>query len=330
MPRLYLVGGKQKDRVFRREAEWNLYECALILEVDTDSGVARTCVEYTTPAEAQATDNSSSQFKSASLVGNDLYACTGTEVLVYRTPDFKLLSYVSLPCFNDLHHVIPVGDNESLLAVSTGLDMVVQFTMQGEIIEVWDVLQDQPWKRFSRDIDYRKVRSTQPHRSHPNFIFSLDGEFWVTRFEQRDAICLGSPDRRISIGVGSPHDGVVCGDVVYFTVVDGRLVRVNASTLETEAVIDLKKIDEPECVLGWCRGVLPSGPDEYWVGFTRVRKTRWDRNLLWLRGKEGLIAKATHISLYDMSKMRCIQNINLEQLGMDVIFSILRIPGGCD
>jgi hypothetical protein len=326
MPRLYVLGGRQKEFTFRRENEWNLYESAVILEVDTESGFDRTCVEYQTPREARADENSSSLFKSGTLVGDTLYVCTNTEVLVYRVPSFELLSYVSLPCFNDLHHVMPAQDGRTLLAVSTGLDLVVRFTPQGELVEAWDVLQERPWSRFSREVDYRKVSSTKPHRSHPNFLFTLGADLWVTRFEQRDAICLADPAKRIDIGVESPHDGVVCGEHVYFTVVDGQLVKANASSLRREAVIDLKSTHDPSTLSGWCRGVLPVADEKFWVGFTRVRKTRWDRNVLWLRGKEGLIAGPTHIALYDIARGWCVERVDLEQRGLNVVFSIFLVP----
>ena len=328
MSRLYVVGGRQKERIFRREDEWNLYGSAIILEIDTDSGTARTCVEYKTPADAKADENSSSQFKSGTLVGHMLYACTNTEVLVYRVPSFELINYVSLPCFNDLHHVLPAATGDTLLTVSTGLDMVVRFTPKGEVVEVWDVIQDQPWKRFSQAIDYRKVGTTKPHRSHPNFLFELDGQLWVTRFQQRDAMCLSEREKRIEIGVESPHDGVVNGRRIYFTVVDGRLVTVGAPTLETEATTDFNTMDRPNSLLGWCRGVLPLTEERFWVGFTRVRKTRFDQNVLWVKRvfKEGMTTKPTHISLYDIAQKRCLQELDLERHGMDVVFSILPVP----
>ena len=323
MSRLYLLGGRQKDFFFRREKEWNLYDTALILEVDTESGVVRTCVEHKTPAEAGAGENPSSQFKSGTRVGSNLYACTNTEVLIYRVPDFERLDYVSLPCFNDLHHVMPAQDTGTLLAASTGLDMVVRFTPQGQVLEEWDTLQEPIWTRFSREVDYRKIATTKPHRSHPNFVFELDRQLWVTRFNQRDALCLSDPGKRIEIGIEAPHDGIVTGGRIYFTVVDGRLVVVDSTTRKVERIVDLKTMEGSRPVLGWCRGVLPISKELLWVGFTRVRKTRWDQNVLWLRGKEGFTAGPTHIALYDISRDRCLQQIELERHGLGVIFSIL-------
>jgi hypothetical protein len=327
MPRLYILGGKQRDLLFRQGEEWNLYESALLLEVDTDSGVIRTRVEYETPIEARPDERSSSLFKSGTLSGDRIYACTSTEVLVYALPGFERLNYVTLPCFNDLHHVTPARDG-TLLVANTGLDMVVRISADGRVLEEWDVLQEPKWQRFSRDVDYRKIASTKPHRSHPNFVFELGSEVWVTRFDQRDAICLTDPQRRIDISVESPHDGIVYGGNIYFTVVDGRLVVANAATHTVESIVDLKLLDDPDAILGWCRGVLPISDERAWVGFSRIRKTRLEKNVLWVKRifREGMIARPTHIALYDIPAMRRLQEIDVESYGMNVVFSILPAP----
>jgi hypothetical protein len=323
MAQLYVLGGKQRKLTLKQEEEWNLYESALILKVDTETGAVRVCVEYKTPAAARAHKDSSSIFKSGTFVGDILYACTNTEVLVFKPPDFQIVNYVSLPCFNDVHHVTPSRDG-TLLAVSTGLDMVVRFTPKGEVIEEWSTLEEPPWQRFSQSVDYRKVGSTKPHRSHPNFAFEIGPEVWATRFQQRDAICLTQPGRRIDIAVERPHDGLVQGDQIYFTTVDGRIAIANADSLLIDRMIDLTSIDDPNALLGWCRGILPLGEDRLWVGFTRVRKTRIHENILWVKRvfKEGMIEKPTHISLYDLTQRKRLQEFDLEAHGMNIVFSI--------
>jgi hypothetical protein len=323
MTHLYVLGGKQRNLLVKTEEEWNLYESALILRLDTESGAVETCVEHKTRIDARAHDRSSSVFKSGTLVGDTLYACTNTEILVFKLPLFELVNYVSLPCFNDVHHVTPSRDG-TLLAVSTGLDMVVRFTPQGKIVDEWSVLLESPWARFARDVDYRKIESTKPHQSHPNFVFELGTDVWVTRLRQRDAVCLTDRGKRIDISLESPHDGLVCGKNIYFTVVDGRLFVADADTLAMDKVVDFTQMDDPNALLGWCRGVLPLEQEKLWVGFTRVRKTRLHENVLWVKRlfKEGMIEKPTHISLYDIRNRRCLQEFDLEAHGMHIIFSI--------
>jgi hypothetical protein len=328
MSSLYVLGGKQRSLLVRNQEEWNQYESALILKLDVTSGAVRTCVEHELRDGARSSEQSASLFKSGTLVGDLLYACTNTEVLVFRLPDFEQVNYLSIPCFNDLHHVMPLHDG-TLLVVNTGLDMVVQIALTGEVIQEWNVLGEPAWQRFSRDVDYRKIASTKPHRSHPNFVFQLGANLWVTRLHQRDAICLTDSGKRIGISLESPHDGVVRGQEIYFTLVDGRVALANADTLTIDRVLDLKTMDDPSALLGWCRGVLPVDDERLWVGFSRVRKTRFYENVLWVKRvlKEGMIEKPTHISLYDLVHRRCVQEFDLEQHGMNTIYSIFPAKG---
>ena len=325
---VYVLGGKQRRLLLKDEEEWNLYESALILKLDTSSGAVQTCVEYKTRSEARAHEHSSSIFKSGTLVGDTLYACTNTEILVFKLPGFEQINYITLPCFNDVHHVTPAHDG-TLLVVTTGLDMVVRVTAQGELLEAWSALAEPPWQRFSREIDYRKVASTKPHQSHPNFAFELGSEVWVTRLRQRDALCLTDRGKRIDIALEMPHDGLVRGKDIYFSLVDGRLVIADADTLSVARVFDFKSMDDPNALLGWCRGLLPLADGRIWVGFTRVRKTLIRENVQWVKRvlREGMLEKPTHVALYDLAAGRCLQEFDLEPHGMNIIFSILPADG---
>jgi len=324
MDRLYALGARQRNPLIKNQEEWNLYESALILELDPKSGNVRTCVEYKSPPEARAHDDSSMVFKAGTIMGDTLYACTGTEVLIFKLPEFQRIGYVSLPALNDVHHVTVASDG-NLLVANTGLDMVIKFTLQGKVLSEWAVMDEDIWSRFSRDTDYRKVDSTKPHQSHPNFVFELNGEPWVTRFRQRDAICLDHRSKRIDIAVESPHDGVICGDRIYFTTVDGRIVIANPGTLQVDEIVDLKQINGSSALLGWCRGVLPLDERRMWVGFSRVRKTKFRENVLWLKNvfRPGMIEKATHLALYDIVDRRCLREFDLEPYGMNIVFSVL-------
>lgn len=318
-----MLGARQRNTLLKREEEWHLYESALILEINVENGDAQIRAEYKSPPEARATGQSSSMFKSGTIAGNKLYTCTSTEVLVFDLPEFKISNYISLPCFNDLHHVVPDADG-NFLVTSTGLEMVVKITPDGTVLCHWNVLGENIWGKFSPDIDYRKVDSTKPHRSHPNFTFELDGQIWATRFFQRDAVCLTDPEKRIDIGVQAPHDGLVRGENIYFTTVDGHIVIVDKSSLKIEQVVDLKSINGENALLGWCRGLLPIDQDRFWIGFTRVRKTKFRENLLWVRNvfRDGMGEKPSHIALYDTVSHTCLQEFDLEPHGMNVIFSI--------
>jgi len=326
MAKLYVLGGRQRKPGLQEPKEWwRWYEAALILEVCGDSGEVRTCVEYQTPPEARAGDKASINFHSGAVVGNALYTCTTTEVLVYRLPEFTQIGYISLPCFNDLHHVTPSSDG-NLLVVSTGLDMVVKITPQGRVLEYWNVLKEDPWARFSRDVDYRKVETTKPHVAHPNFVFELDGEVWVTRFYQHDAVSLNGSHRRIDVSGESPHDGLIRGERIYFTAVDGKIVVVNRRTLRIEQTIDLREIQDRDGLVlpAWCRGLWLQDDRKLWVGFTRIRSTRLRENVRWVKTvlREGTVVKPTHLALFDIGDKKCLKEIDLEPFGMNAIYGI--------
>lgn len=326
MNKLLLTGGEMRRSMFFKLEEWQSSQKAVILEMDLKNKVSRPCVEYISPPEVCAPNLPAIVFKSASLVEGKLYACTSTEVMVYELLDFRLVHYVSLPCFNDLHHVSPTPQG-TLLVVVTGLDMVIEVTTEGKIVREWSTLPGRDtWERFSRKVDYRRIPTTKPHQSHPNHVFLLDDEIWVTRFEQRDAISLTRPGRRIDIAVQRPHDGHVQGDSIYFTTVDGHIVAVNRRTLKIENVHNLNAISgRGEQPLGWCRGLWFVDDRFLWVGFTRVRPTKFRENLTWLKNtassEESLLP--TRLALYDLQRGKQEDEIFLEPHGLGVVFSLI-------
>ena len=324
MEMLYVTGGRQRTRLLKTEEEWNLYERALILRIDKEGNRSDVCVDYQSPPEAHAADGTPSfLFKTATLRGSTLYACTSTELLIYKVPEFERIGYVSLPCFNDLHHVCP-STRGSLLVANTGLDMVVELTPEGKILREWNVLGGDPWERFSREKDYRKVGTTKPHFSHPNHVFEIATDIWVTRGQQGDAACLTQPNQRIAISSVGVHDGHPSDGRLYFSTVDGTIVIVDQKTFQIVEVVDLKAIhNSGEAPLGWCRGLLLVDNKTVWVGFTRIRKTKFKENINWVKHAFHDVERPTRIALYDIAAKKCLKEIDLEKHGMNVLFSVL-------
>ena len=323
---LYVSGGRQRRQLAGEVApEWSLYDRARLVRIDTESLRSELVVDYETPPQARPDEGYSILFKQGTLDGRTLYICTSTEVLILDAREFKRIGYVSLPTFNDLHHVCP-GASGSLLVASTGLDLVVECTPAGEPLRQWSVIGENPWERFSKSTDYRKVATTKPHKSHPNFVFHLNGDIWVTRAWQKDALCLTCPERRFSVGKETIHDGLVIGDSIWFTSVDGKVIEVDRGRLEVKRSVDLNGIDsKPGTVLGWCRGLCPISDHLVWVGFTRVRKTKFRENLLWVKHRFSNPDVPTHIALYDLESRKCLQEIDLEEHGLNVVFSIFPV-----
>jgi len=325
MKNILVSGGRLRSTLFKKLEEWQSCDQAALIEIDPAKKQGRTGIEYVSPPEACPDELPAILFKSAAIRGNVVYSCTSTEVLVYELPQYRLQHYISLPCFNDLHHVCPTSRG-TLLVVVTGLDMVVEIDTAGTVLREWSVIGEDPWTRFSRQTDYRKVPTTKPHKSHPNHAFELNGEVWVTRLQQRDAICLTSPGPRIDIAVQRPHDGYVFGDKIYFTTVDGHIAIADQKSLAVERIIDLNQMNgQSGQTLGWCRGVLPVDENRLWVGFTRVRPTKFAENVSWIKGSSGR-HRPSHIALYDLERNRCEQEIEVEPYGIGVVFSLLPLP----
>ncbi|MEJ7696270.1 MAG: hypothetical protein WKF78_06545 [Candidatus Limnocylindrales bacterium] len=323
---LYVVGGQQRELRPMTAAgqHWYEYQRAIMLEVDTGSGEARLVFDYVSPSEVGPADEPTILFKSGTRAGDLLYLCTQTEVIVVRAPEMERVAYLSLPAFNDVHHVRP-SPSGSLLIANTGLDSVMEVSLEGDVVREWNVFGGSTWDRFSRDVDYRKVRTTKPHLAHPNHVFYIDGQAWATRFEQRDAVAVDDLEDRIEIGLERLHDGLVSDDKVYFTTVDGKVVIADTAKRSVVDVIDLTSFHPADTRLGWCRGIHLDG-DRLWVGFSRIRPTKFRENVGWvLHGFKRDVG--THIACYDLAARACVKEIPLEDAGMSAVFSIFAKPG---
>jgi hypothetical protein len=315
---LYLVGAEQKSQVMK---DWEQFKKAVVLKLNVATKEAERVIEYISPQEVCPAHEASISFTAASLKDNRLFVCTQTEILVYNAITHKLIDYYSLPLFNDVHHVTP-RKNGNLLVANTGLDMVAEINPAGGIVNLWNVMGEGPWSRFDPNIDYRKVPTTKPHLSHPNFVFELNDEIWVTRCLQKDAICLTDRMKRINIGRQLIHDGVVYNGKIYFTQVDGRIVIVNANTLKMERVVNLVEISKHQEKIGWCRGIKPISEDLVLVGFSRIRPTskkNKDGSTKYV-GDFGVMP--TRLSCFNIKSNMLVWEKNLEEYNFNVIYSI--------
>jgi hypothetical protein len=324
---IWIIGGEQRG-VPHIAREWKLYRKALV--VKAEAGRVERVLEYESPPEHCPDHLPSVVFKAATITHNRAYLCTQTEILICDFPSFAIRNVISLPCFNDVHHVAVAPDGRLFVAV-TGLDAVAELTPDGTVLRLTSVIGGSVWDHFSRTVDYRKVPTTKPHRAHPNFVFFLDGAPWVTRFEQSDAVPIegkANGRSRFQLGDERVHDGYVAGNEIYFTTVNGRVLRFDL-TSEKQECIDLNGIgsfyrDRP---LGWCRGILPLG-EKAWVGFSRIRFTTLRKNLDWVRRGFRHIDRQppapTRVAYYDIYQRKLLHEIEVEEQGMNTIFSIHR------
>ncbi|MGH7557850.1 MAG: hypothetical protein ACREMD_08790 [Gemmatimonadota bacterium] len=326
---LLVVGGRQNRNALHKE-EWHRFRQGVVVCVPGSGSEPKVRLEYESPPTACAhEDQPSILFKAGSLADGRLYLCTQTEILVVDLETFETVHYLSLPFFNDLHHVRPTERN-TLLVTVTGLDMVVEVEPNGAVVREWGVLGQSPWERFSRDIDYRRIVTTKPHHSHPNYVFVPDGDIWVTRFEQKDAVCLTTNVATIPIDVEKPHDGIVFDGQIYFTTVDGHVVIADADSKQVLEILDLNEMSGSLHALGWCRGLAVLTEHLIVVGFSRIRPTRFRENLRWVRYGLGLREDKgdlpTRIVCYDLGARREAWAVDLEGCGMNAVFSIHPVP----
>src|SRR5215216_5082831 len=121
---LYVVGGRQRaGRPLRAgNSDWYGYDEAVILRIQPSTGIWKECVSYIAPPDVRSPVNTAVTFQAGTIKDDVLYICTQTEVLLYRLPTFEQIGYLSLPFFNDLHHIHPTPEGTFLIA-NAGLEM---------------------------------------------------------------------------------------------------------------------------------------------------------------------------------------------------------------
>lgn len=321
MTQILAIGGSLRPPALRKQAEWSLIEEARVLRLDTETGTAKACLRHRTPrALCPAEETFSSPFKGGFWHGGLLILCAQTEVVTADPETGKVLSSWSHPWLNDAHYA-EFFDGR-LHVVSTGLDALLVVDPASGEVTARSAVEADVWSRFDPRRDWRRVASTKPHGAHPNFVFRTRHGLWLTRFEQRDAICLDDPGRRIDIRVGLPHDGHVWDGRVWFTTVNGHVVVADEATGRVLADHDLAQLERSDDALGWCRGIHVADGVAY-VAFSRLRSTRWRQNLAWL--KRASLPQPTRIVAYDLERRQRLAEWDLEPHGIHVVFSLL--PG---
>ena len=246
--------------------------------------------------------------------------------MVYAIPQFELLDYVSLPCFNDVHHVRPSPSGNIALA-NAGLKMVLEMTSEGEIIRAWNALGEDPWAHVDPEVDYRKV-STKPHQAHPNYIFYLGSELWATRFHQGDAISLegvgslNSAERRARPRRAAPRRKALLHDRRRYD--RGRRRRAARSDREDRPGGLLRRTDAARL-----RALVVLVDDvsrALGLVFGRDHPTQFRENVDWVaRGfRRG---KPTHLACYDLKQANLPYRDRSRAGGPRR--AVQRLPGSC-
>lgn len=325
--RILISGGGLREGGFEL-GDGRYYDAARLLSLDLDSGEIELLLEITQANEHYPAEHPNLQFTVGCRQGEDLWLPTDTEIHRYAWPSLQRRQVISHPCFQNIHSVHYLDGR--LWVTATGLDMVVVLDPDsGGILTQLNAEHKAPWHRFSPDVDYRQVHSTRPHDCHPNYVFRFDGDYWVTRCTQEDAVCLQDPTRRIDISgpdkVTSVHDGVVVGDRVYFTSVDGCLVIADPRAGRVLETIDICE-EQGLGRLGWCRG-LHIEADVAYLGFSSIRRTRQTRKLAWLGSSlSRIFGREACVLAYDLTRRRLLGRYDVPHRYVDAIYGLM--PGG--
>lgn len=291
------------------------YSKALVCQIEIDSNKQLTRVNQLEYMPERGCEISASDtniiFKSASLYQNLLYVPTETEIKIIDITTMEEQEAYSLACFNDLHHVIK--HNDKLFIANTGLDAVTELNVITNEVNHHLAL-DQTLIRPLDNVDYRQIASTKPHLAHPNFCFELNNEIWVTRCDLMDAVAINDKSKRLFIGDGLVHDGVVSGKFVYFTTVDGHIKVYDKATLKMHADVAVKTI-APE-YQGWFRGICPISQGSILIAMSKPRKSK--------RGSSN--KQQSTLLLVDIYLKQIIQTWDLGELGLDAVFSVIEVP----
>ena len=299
-------------------SEGHIYGRACIEVIDWGTRRSVKSIEYVPPPENLA-EGLSVRFAGGCSYQGKWYQTSGTELIIYDTTEWSVERVISHPSFHDLHGVAVVDD--VIAIANTGLDMVQFLDASGEIVREVNVASVPTWERFDRNTDYRRVVSTKPHEIHPNHVFQIDGQWWVTRCLKQDAVNLEDPADRIEIPVGQPHDGLIRGDFIYFTTTNGHVVIANIASRKVEDVVDLSQLNPAGPTIGWCRGLEVDG-DAAYVGFTRIRSSKWSDTFRVvadaLRGNRN-----THIDRIDLKRKILVDTMDFDRRGSGAIFTLM-------
>lgn len=324
--KLLVAGGRLRPGGFEL-GDGKYYDKATLMLLDLETGKYEELLSISEGNEHYPDEHPNLQYTAPCLEDDILWLPTDTEIYKYQLPAFELLKVFSHPCFQNLHSVHIFGDE--LVTTSTGLDNVVVLDKHtGEVKEIINTEGENksPWHRFDEATDYRLVHSTRPHHTHPNYVFKLENDYWVTRCKQEDALNLRDQSQVMDVGQQgriSIHDGIWWNGKLVFTRVDGFVVICDP---ETRTVLDKHDPFENERnrPLGWSRGLFIEN-DIFYIGYSKLRKTKLKSKLKYLTKGNFKFTTGNNslIVAYDMKNQQVLRIYESEDKVIDAIYGIL-------
>ncbi len=123
---------------------------------------------------------------------------------------------------------------------------------------------------YRRNGDELRFTFFRPHVVHPNHLFPVDGDIWVTLANSGEIISLNS-GRILCSGLGKPHDGIVVDDEHYMTDCKTNCLIVHELHPQGHALSKRREKQVTNSLReGFLRGIAVVG-DRVFVGLTARR-----------------------------------------------------------
>ncbi len=307
----------------------------VVWQVDLATERAEVVVRWSPPPELHVPTKG---FAGGSLdVAGTLYVAAHAAVVRIDPRRASVTGVLHQPCMNDLHHVAVHGNQ--LYASNTGLGAVEVFGLDGSfhgshaLLPAWanarriagqdlpgDAWAQQPgwegespaaWPDDRLDDGYH----TSERRSAPFHLLKVPDHLHVNHVafvgDRLIATCFADGTlrdlRTFEIVVRLPgaflHDGIVHGDSLWLTAIDGTLIELDTNTLGERRRLAAFASGH----YGWCRGLAVTD-DHLLVGLTEVRRGRMPRHRWADRDPEG---SETSVLLLDRGNGRLLARVVL-------------------
>jgi len=272
-----------------------------LVELDTDTGQVVRHLDWDTPSGHGAGPRVHQEF-TAGHPGDDgsFWQPTHTELLRIDVARMEVVEQLAHPLFHGIHSVSPGRDGDFVLSAA-GLDSVLEIDRRGQLVRHHFLGDGTFAGRHPEPRDFRRVPydALKPHSHHPNHACWVGDSLFATCFETRRAhrLCGVGPD--LALAEGIPHDGRLHDGLLWFTLVEGKVVAVHPDGHRVRT-LDLTSLGPADGLLGWCRGLEKVG-HRLFVGFTQLRRSRHREVARWLvRGRHG-VKRPTRVVEIDLS-----------------------------
>lgn len=325
----------------------------VVWQIDVATERADVVLRWTPPEHLRVPTKG---FAGASL-GTDgaLYAACHAAVVRVDPRRAAVTGVLHQPCMNDLHHVAALNDR--LYVSNTGLGAVDVLGLDGTFLGShallpawanarriggedfpagappvrpgWTGAPPAPWPVEGEDDGYHSVnrrsapfyRLKVPDHLHVNHVAFVGDRLLATCFADGTLRDLRTFEVVARILDAFLHDGIVHGDALWLTAIDGTVIELDARTLVERRRLSVFATGH----FGWCRGLAVTG-EHLLVGLTEVRRGRLPRHRWADRDPEG---SETSVLLLDRADGRLLARVAVNDPERhSKLYSVLPFPAG--